>query len=648
LPQDPSAPYRRRRRLIALLAIVAVLAIGYFSVTTLIGRASRKLAAQMVAEYLPKVERKTGLRISVGRIEPGLTGHSVVREIRVQADNGGDPAPLLYLPRLEVLHDIDWWHRSLKLEGVRLLKPAFTVELYRGGATNLPALLQRLSAAPLEGAGPAKHSLVGTAPEVSVLIEQGTLQVLDRRQPQAVDKPIVELFAIDGDAKLQLQDKTLHLRGTARQTGSGGKVFLDSRATRTQLTALVRMTNVELRQLAHYLPGAIQLSEQTRVNGRLQVNKPRELDKWFLSLNADADLLNLYHKRLAVNPLGRWQVGVEGQMIASPDQRELTAESIRVRSGRASFSIRDTVLRIPAAGPFLLETTFAAEAVPVQDILDGLPEQLIPVIKGTQVRGNLNLRAKLVLDTKEIRRSHLEVAGDVADFAPVSVPPRCDVRRIKDPQYKHLARKQGLLQKTIVLDPATNDFVPLGSISPYLTGAVRTCEDGAFFSHHGFLLNHINESIQRNLRDRRFVRGASTITMQLVKNLFLSEEKTIGRKLQEGMLTWWIEREVSKERMFEVYLNIIEWGPKIYGIGPAARHYFHVHPSKLGPLQSAFLASIIANPVRYYYMKSRGAIGDGWRSTLAFVMSKMRDRGTITEEEYQTALDNNFEVVFPE
>ncbi|HPQ70000.1 MAG TPA: biosynthetic peptidoglycan transglycosylase [bacterium] len=647
MPQDPSAPYRRRRRLIALLAIVAVVAIGYFSVTTLIGRASRKLAAQMVAEYLPKVERKTGLHISVGRIEPGLSGHSVVREIRVQADNGGDPVPLLYLPRLEVLHDIDWWHRSLKLEGVRLLKPAFTVELYKNGATNLPALLQRLSAAPLEGTGLTNHSLVAAAPEVSVLIEQGTLQVLDRRKPQA-SKPLVELFEIDGTAKLHMRDKSLKLRGTARQTGSGGKVFLDSRATRTQLTALVRMANFELRQLAHYLPGSIQLSEHTRCNGRLQVNKPRELDKWFLSLNADAELLNLFHKRLAGQPLDRWQVGLEGQMIASPDKRELTAESIRVHSGRAYFSIRDTVLRVPADGPFLLETTLAAEGVPVQDVLDGLPEQLIPAIKGTQVRGKLNLQAKLVLDTDEIKRSHLEIHGDVDDFAPVSVPPRCDVRLIKSSQYKHLARKHGLLQKTIILDPAGDDFVPLGSISPYLTGAVRTCEDGAFFGHHGFLLNHINDSIRRDLRDKRFARGASTITMQLVKNLFLSEEKTIGRKLQEGMLTWWIEREVSKERMFEVYLNIIEWGPKIYGIGPASRHYFHVHASKLGPLQSAFLASIIANPVRYYYMKSRGAITDGWRSNLAFIMSKMRDRGTITEEEYQTALDNNFEVAFPE
>lgn len=647
LPHKPSAPHRRRRRLIALLAIAAVLAGGYFSATALIGRASRKLATQLVADYLPKIERRTGLRISVGRIEPGLIGRSVVREIRVQADNHGDPVPLLYLPRLEVLHDLDLWRRSLKLEGVRLHQPSFTVELYPNGETNLPDLLQRLGGAPTEGISALGNSLVGVAPEVAVLIEQGTMQVYDRRLKQAIVKPIVELYEIDGAVKLNLHDKNIKLRVTARQRGSGGNIFLDGRYDRTQLNGLVRMTNVELRELAHYLPGSIRLSGHTRCNGRLQVNKLREGPKWYLSLKTDADLMSLYHKRLAAKPLNRWQVGLEGQLIIAPDRRELVAEAIRAHSGRAVFTIRDTVLRLPADEPFLLETTFAADAVPVQDILDGLPEQLIPVIKGSVVRGDLNLEVKLVLDSKKIKRSRLDVAGKVRDFAPVSIPPRCDVRLIKDPQYKHLARKHGLLQKTIVLDPHGPNFVSRGAISRYLQGAVRTCEDGAFFGHHGFLPHHINESIQRNLRDKRFVRGASTITMQLVKNLFLSEEKTISRKLQEVILTWWIEREVSKERMFEVYLNIIEWGPKIYGIGHASRHYFHVHAGKLGPAESAFLASIIANPVRYYYMKSRGAISDGWRPNLAFIMGKMRDRGTITEEEYQAALENNFEVPFP-
>jgi membrane peptidoglycan carboxypeptidase len=228
----------------------------------------------------------------------------------------------------------------------------------------------------------------------------------------------------------------------------------------------------------------------------------------------------------------------------------------------------------------------------------------------------------------------------------VSAPAAVDVRRIARPDFVHQARKKGVPQKTIVVGPTSEDFVPLNAVGGYVRGAVLTCEDGSFFRHNGFMLRHINDSLRRDLREKRFARGASTVSMQLVKNLFLTEEKTLSRKLQEVLLTWWMEQEIEKERILEVYLNVIEWGPQIYGIGPASRHYFHCHPSKVLPIQAAFLASIIANPVRYHYMKQRGYVGDGWRTVLSFVMQKMVERGTISQEDWDLAAANNFEVPF--
>jgi membrane peptidoglycan carboxypeptidase len=234
---------------------------------------------------------------------------------------------------------------------------------------------------------------------------------------------------------------------------------------------------------------------------------------------------------------------------------------------------------------------------------------------------------------EHIEKSLLEADGDVADFRAVSIPLRCDVRRLLDPTYKHLARRQDLLQTTIVLGPQNREFVPFAALGAYLRNAVQICEDGSFFHHHGFLIKHVNDSLRLNLRERRFARGASTITMQLVKNLFLSEEKTLSRKLQEGMLTWWIEREVPKERMFEIYLNIIEFGPHLYGAGPAARHYFQCTPSALSPVQAAWLATIISNPEKHTH-PSYGAM-------VALVVRRMAERGLISDEDL-AAMEEEF------
>ena len=116
--------------------------------------------------------------------------------------------------------------------------------------------------------------------------------------------------------------------------------------------------------------------------------------------------------------------------------------------------------------------------------------------------------------------------------------------------------------------------MPLSAISKFMEVAVLTTEDGGFHRHHGFDHEAIRNSIRENLRRRKFVRGASTISMQLAKNLYLDRGKNLSRKLQEAVLTMYLEQELTKEQILELYLNVVEFGPLIYGIGPAARYYF--------------------------------------------------------------------------
>ena len=139
-------------------------------------------------------------------------------------------------------------------------------------------------------------------------------------------------------------------------------------------------------------------------------------------------------------------------------------------------------------------------------------------------------------------------------------------------------------------------WVPYNQMSASLKRAVLVTEDSAFWQHEGIDLEQIKESFERNLQTGAIARGGSTITQQLAKNLYLSPSKNPLRKLRELLIARRLEVELSKRRILEIYLNVIEWGDGIYGADAASRAYFRVPASALGPEQSALMAGAIRNP----------------------------------------------------
>jgi monofunctional glycosyltransferase len=142
-------------------------------------------------------------------------------------------------------------------------------------------------------------------------------------------------------------------------------------------------------------------------------------------------------------------------------------------------------------------------------------------------------------------------------------------------------------------------WIPLNSVPRDAVNAVIISEDGTFWSHAGFDWFEFRESIEKNISEGRAARGASTITQQLVKNLYLSPSKNPLRKLKEWVLTWYVERTLAKPRILELYLNVIEWGWGIYGIEAASEQYFGKPASSLSREESARLAAVIPNPRRF-------------------------------------------------
>lgn len=150
-------------------------------------------------------------------------------------------------------------------------------------------------------------------------------------------------------------------------------------------------------------------------------------------------------------------------------------------------------------------------------------------------------------------------------------------------------------------------WVDYKKISPHLKRALIAAEDAKFVDHEGFDWEGIQKAYQKNLKKGKVVAGGSTISQQLAKNLFLSTKRTPWRKAEEVMITVMLEATMSKRRIFEIYLNVIEWGNGIFGAEAAAKYYYHTSAKKLSADQAAKLAAMVPNP--RYYDKHRQAKG---------------------------------------
>lgn len=161
---------------------------------------------------------------------------------------------------------------------------------------------------------------------------------------------------------------------------------------------------------------------------------------------------------------------------------------------------------------------------------------------------------------------------------------------------------KGCLRATmndVELCPGSNSYVPLKRISPYVAKAVIISEDADFWNHQGFDWEELEKSFHENWESGTYKRGGSTISQQLAKNLFLSKRKSLLRKGIEALITWRIEKVLTKNEIIERYLNVVELGPDIYGIKAAAKYYFNKSPAEVDLLESAFLAMLLPSPVKY-------------------------------------------------
>ncbi len=236
-----------------------------------------------------------------------------------------------------------------------------------------------------------------------------------------------------------------------------------------------------------------------------------------------------------------------------------------------------------------------------QDFIESLPTGLFSHFSGMKAQGNFSYELQFEYNNHKpnavVFESKLHPDGlKIIKYG------AADLNKINS-DFTYRAIEHGVPQRQILIGIGNPMYTPLTSISPYLQKCVLTSEDPSFFNHRGFINEAFKQSIAKNIRTKKFSRGASTISMQLVKNVFLTREKTVSRKLEEILLVYLLENNhiSTKERMLEVYFNIIEWGPNVYGIGEASQFYFQKSPADLSLNECLFLATIIPRPKGFMY-----------------------------------------------
>ena len=236
-----------------------------------------------------------------------------------------------------------------------------------------------------------------------------------------------------------------------------------------------------------------------------------------------------------------------------------------------------------------------------QDFITSLPNGLFSHFNGMEVQGKFGYNLRFEYHEKKPNELVFESQLTPENLKILKYG-QANLTKINH-EFTYRAIEKGIPQRAVWVGVSNPYFTPLSKISPYLQKCVLTSEDPSFFNHRGFIVEAFKQSIAKNIRTKKFARGASTISMQLVKNVFLTREKTLSRKLEEILLVYILEnnRIASKERMLEVYFNIIEWGPNVYGIGEASAYYFQKKPADLTLNECLFLATIIPKPKGFMY-----------------------------------------------
>jgi hypothetical protein len=321
---------------------------------------------------------------------------------------------------------------------------------------------------------------------------------------------------------------------------------------------------------------------------------------------------------------------VNGRLAPEPGDRGLRlVHGSQILVGSVPIETRGLLSR---NGP-RISFGVAMSDVPAARVRQSLPPELLGPLQDVDVLGSFDYRIDFDLDFA--RPDSLRFRADVTSHGLRLGPDtRLRLKGLEEPftAVIHLPHNRLVARE---LSLANSGYRPLDEIDPALAYAVVTNEDGGFFHHRGFNTDAFRDALIENLHAGRYRRGAGTITMQLARNLYLGHERKLARKGQEIVLAWILEHltGVSKQRLLEIYLNIIEWGPGVHGADEATRYYFGHGAGQVSVPEALFLATVVPAPQKWRYrFDSNGELRPFEKAQMHFIGRAMIRKGWLAPE----------------
>lgn len=429
-------------------------------------------------------------------------------------------------------------------------------------------------------------------------------------------------------------------KGTYRARGggnepSGGTLSWDLHVTPSaaRMEGTVALDELPLQLVAPALPPAPwhQLSE-SRLSGKLEL-RGTGLERVAARGQLQVQDVALASPGLAHRPVGPVTVSLDGDGTWIPAKRRLEIKTSSIEIGSAKAQLQGALEY--AQDHYLVDVRAQLPQSGCREVLSAVPRGLLAELSEVELDGTFQAALDVFVDSRALDDTKV-------DF---TIRDRCRFRRV--PELLDASRfGRAFLHRALEPDgtifemetgPGTPAWTAIEHISPFMIQAVVAHEDGSFFGHKGFAEAQIGVALARNLKAGAYRFGASTISMQLVKNVFLQREKLLSRKVQEAFITWWMEQQWSKRQILELYLNVIEYGPSVYGIRNAAWHYFGLSPMHLTPAQAGFLATVLPNPKLFTANIEDGVLPERLRKRIGRFLKHMHARERIDDAAYAYA-----------
>ncbi|NUN14662.1 MAG: transglycosylase domain-containing protein [Myxococcales bacterium] len=348
--------------------------------------------------------------------------------------------------------------------------------------------------------------------------------------------------------------------------------------------------------------------------------------------------------RIASEPISGFEMSAAFTADFDPSLDKLALKVPKLTIGKLNFDVSFAAVNLRSTPEVDLKVQMPVQ--PCQHVFDSIPKALMPRLQDIRASGTTWFELSVNVDLNDPYGMKLELDGDLESCVVTDMGKDIDIDKINRRTFVHTPVVNGE-ELNVKVGPGTRSYVPLSALPTYVPWAAIATEDLDFYNHRGFKLSLIKRAIKMDLEHQRYVYGGSTISQQLVKNLFLSREKTLARKWEEAIITWRMEQITTKERILELYLNCIEYGPEIYGIRAASTHYFGKKPQDLTPLETSFLMGLKPCPSCGYRQWKKRTTEKYWEDRLAFIMKRLRDRGWITQEQFEAEQDYRMNFYYP-